>query len=294
MANRTLAVVASAALASAGLPSTPSAARAPALTPVRPAAQVPVRVVSLVPGATQALYAIGAGDRVVGVSDFDDWPAAVRELPKIGGLVDPNLEAILGLRPDLAIVDPAHAALSRQLASAGIATYSYATADLAGVAGHLRRLGLAMGLETAGERAAVEFEDGLERVRAATSALPRPRVILAFGRRPGSFAELWINGGDGFLAEILEIAGGDNVFADVERPSFKAGLEAVLSRVPDIVIEAGEPGSEASARATRQWRSLPGFSEVRVVSVDLNWMLIPGPRLGEAAAEIARLLHEAP
>ncbi len=247
------------------------------------------RIVSLLPAATQTLFAIGAGDRLVGVSSFDDWPPAVRELPRVGALLDPDLETILTLRPDLVIIDPALGVLVKQLEAAGIDSYPYATAGVEEALRHMVGLGRMVGMERQGRVAADRLRTELETVQLASANLPAPAVMLVFGRRPGAFAELWVSGGKGFLHELILIAGGRNLYADIEQPGVKASMEMLLTRVPDVVLEvrvgnavAPEPGT-----ITGEWRSLPGFERVRVALITDSWILLPGPRMGEAAELLA-------
>ena len=253
----------------------------------------PQRVVSLVPGATEVLFAIGAGERVAGVSSFDHWPPEVERLPRLGGLIDPDLEAILTLRPDLAIIDPSQGSLRRQLALSGIATYEYATADVADLLRNMRAFGELLGLSDGAAQSTDKLSADLDAIRARYASDDPPNVLMVFGRRDGSFAELWVNGGVGFLEELTAIAGGRNVFGDVERPGFKAGLEAVIARVPDVVVELRTDGQDAVPAATleMEWRTLPGFANVRVVTLAAGWMLVPGPRIAKAAQELGERLH---
>ncbi len=253
----------------------------------------PQRIVSLVPGATEVLFEIGAGERVAGVSNFDHWPAEVEELPRVGGLIDPDLEAILALRPDLAIIDPSQGSLRRQLTASGIATYEYATADVGDLLGNMLEMGSLLDLSDSAARSADRVRADLDAVRARYASDEPPSVLVVFGRRDGSFAELWVNGGVGFLQELTTIAGARNVFDDVARPGFKAGLEAVIARVPDVVVELRSDGQNAvpAQVLAAEWRTLPGFSGVRVVTLAAAWMLVPGPRVAEAARELGARLH---
>lgn len=252
------------------------------------------RVVSLVPAATETLFALGAGDRVVGVSSHDTWPPEVRERPRVGALLDPDLERILELRPDLVVVDPGHRTLSARLNGAGVRVTAYATGTVAEALEAMRRLGHLVGHGPEGEDLAEGVERELEATRDAVAG-SRRRVLLVFGRRTGSFANLFVSGGVGFLHEVLEIAGGDNVFADVRHPSFKAGLEAVLARRPDVVVEARpqiDDDDPTIADVVADWRALPGFAQVRVVVATGAELLVPGPRMPEAARSLARALAE--
>jgi len=253
-------------------------------------AQVPQRVASLVPAATEVLFAIGAGGRVVGVGDYDDYPEAVEALPRLGGLVDPNLEGILAVRPDFVVIDPAQRSLAAQLEGVGIRVYPFATGSIQEMLQHARSLGRELDVDAGAAQVVSRVADGLASVAASVAGRPSPQVLVVFGRRPGSFAELWVSGGVGFLHDVIELAGGRNVFADIARPSFKSGLEGVLSRAPDVVIEAlVEDARAATVRA--EWRALPGFAGVKVVAIDSRWALRPSPRVVRLATEVADALH---
>lgn len=249
----------------------------------------PQRLVSLVPGATEVLFAIGAGERIVGVSSYDHWPPQVEALPKVGALLDPDLEAILALRPDLVVADPSLTSLAERLDAAGIAVHGYATADVQDVFDQMQRLGRVVGLESGGRTAAARLRSELEIVREAHRVAVPPAVMLVFGRRIGSFAEVWVNGGVGFLHELTEIAGGTNLYRDIERASFKAGLETLLARIPDVVIEMRVDGLAPVDRSAirAEWQLLPGFQSTRVAVITEPWVLNPGPRLAAAAELIA-------
>ena len=251
------------------------------------------RVVSLVPAATEALFEIGAGSRVVAVSSFDTWPPEVLELPKVGALIDPDLERILSLQPDLVVVDPSQPALVVQLRTAGIDSIPYGTATIADMLRDMRQLATRIGLEAQGRLVAELLETQLEELRGRYARAAAPTVLMVFGRSTGSFANLYVNGGVGFLNEIVEIAGGRNLFADVERQSFKAGLETLFSRVPDVVIElrSARSGPVDMSTIERDWRALPGFAGARVGAIVSDALLIPGPRLPDSVRRIAELLH---
>lgn len=255
-------------------------------------AQTPQRVASLVPAATEILFAIGAGERVVGVGDYVDYPTAVEELPRLGGLVDPNLEAILAVQPDFVVIDPAQRSLSAQLESVGIQVYTFATGSIQSTIEHTRALGAELDLVSEAAQVVDTMTTGLAAVKASVAGRPSPQVLIVFGRRRASFAELWVSGGVGFLHDVVELAGGVNVFEDIARPGFGSGLETVLARAPDIVIEFVQVDDRAAAIAA-EWRSLPGFAEVRVVTIDGRWTLRPSPRLVLLAGRMADALHPA-
>jgi len=253
-------------------------------------AQTPQRLASLVPAATEVIFAIGAGERMVGVGDYAHYPPAVEALPRLGGLVDPNLEAILAVRPDFVVIDPAQRSLAVQLEHLNIKVYTFATGSIQDMLDHVDALGRELELVADAARVVVAVESGLAAVTSSVAGRPRRRVLVVFGRRAGSFAELWVSGGVGFLHDVIELAGGSNVFEDITRQGFKSGLEGVLARAPDVVIEAvSEDSRVAAIRA--EWQALPGFAGVQVVTIDSRWTLRPSPRIVQLASEVADALH---
>jgi iron complex transport system substrate-binding protein len=260
------------------------------------AADAPKRIVSLVPALTEMLYAMSAGPQVVGVSSFDDFPPEVKSLPRVGALVDPDMERILSLRPDLVIVYGSQTAAETQLVRAGIRVYSYRHAGLAGVLSTIRDLGRTVGRDRESEQLTQQLQQRLDAVKARIAQLPRVRTLLVFERDPGSLRGLFASGGIGFMHDILGIAGGINVFADVSREAVQPSVETVLSRAPEVILEVrptGLPRKNIPAER-RVWESLPSIPAVRkgrVYIVTDDYLVTPGPRLAQAAEAIARIIH---
>jgi iron complex transport system substrate-binding protein len=251
------------------------------------------RVVSVVPAGTEMVFAMGAGKKMVGVGTYDRWPPAVASLPRVGALLDPNLELILELRPDLALIDVGQHDLARQLQSAGIRTYGLGHGTIDETLRTMREVGEALGEPEAGKELAARVAKEIDELRAGYRSDHPPRTLLVIGRSPGGFQNLWVVGGKGFMHELLVIAGGKNVFDDVDRLSFKAGLETVLARTPEVVLEAHveDDARENGEAIEKEWRSLPGFTKVRVALLANSNLGIPGPRMPEVVRAIAMGLH---
>ena len=263
-----------------------------------PAAQQrPQRIISIVPSLTETLFAIGAGPQVVGVGTFDTHPSDVATLPRVGGLIDPDMERIFALRPDLVILHGSQQDQIQQLTRANIPVFSYAHGGLADTLSVIRQLGARTGHTTNGERVAGAIEERLADLRARIGGRTRPRVLLVFGREPRSLRNIYASGGFGFLHDMLEAAGGDNVFADVPRESVQLTSEAIMTAAPDVIIELTydermTPDNQAAEIAV--WNRLSAIPAVRDGRVHLllgNQFVVPGPRLAEATAAIARALH---
>jgi iron complex transport system substrate-binding protein len=260
----------------------------------------PRRIVSLVPATTEMLFAIGAGDRVVGIGSFDRFPADVDGLPRVGGLIDPDTERIVSLRPDLVIVYNTQVELKQRLDRAGIAYYPYEHRTLADVVDTVRAIGVRIGLGPSANAVAAEMERNLAAVRTSVAGRPRPATLLVFGRDPGGpLRNVEASGGYGFLADLLDIAGGENVFRDVERQAVQATTELILARRPDVIVEL-RYGTAAAVRDFSQeiapWTALasvPAVRNRRVHALVGDEFVIPGPRVVIAAERLARVLHPA-
>jgi len=255
----------------------------------------PARIVSLIPAVTEMLFAIGAGDQVVGVSAFDTFPKEVTTRTRVGGLFDPNFEAILTLRPELVVVYGSQDALIDRLTRVNIPMFSYRHAGLADITRTIRDLGQRTGHGPQANLLASQIEADLEAVRKTTAGRPRPRSLLVIGREEGSLRGLFVSGGVGFLHDMLDVAGGTNVMADVPREGLQLSLEQLLTRAPEVIIElrASDAWSpERRAREIAAWRtaSVPAARNNRVRFLSDDGVTIPGPRVGAAVRAIAGAL----
>jgi iron complex transport system substrate-binding protein len=256
------------------------------------------RIISLVPAVTEMLYEIGAGPRLVAVSSFDTYPPEVKKLPNVGALLDPNVERILSLKPDLVVVYGSQVDLKQQLARAGIGVFDYRHAGIADVTSTIRELGARTGTAAKAGSVADRIERGLAGIRDKVKDRPKPRTMLIFGRERMALRGIYASGGLGFLHDMLQIAGGINVFADVKVQSVQAGTEQILVQRPDVILEtraansafpSGDRASELSV-----WRvlgSVPAVRNNRVVFLFDDRIVIPGPRVVEGTMAMAKALH---
>ena len=259
--------------------------------------QAPRRIISLVPALTEMLYAIGAGPQVVAVSSYDDEPAAVRALPRVGALLDPDTERILSLRPDLVVVYGSQADLQAHLARAAIPVFNYRHAGLADIVQTMRQLGERTGHQAEARAAAGAIEDRLAAVRTRVSDTRRPRTLLVFGRERQSLRNLYARGGKVFLNDMLVAAGGDNVFADVDREAVQGTTELLLARAPEVILElrseALTPGNDLQ-KERAVWNALPSIPAVkngRVIILSGKGLTVPGPRVADSVEQMSKALH---
>lgn len=257
----------------------------------------PQRIISVIPAVTEMLFAIGAGPQVVGVSSFDHHPAQVRELPRVGGLIDPHIERILALRPDLVIVYGSQTDLRAQLERARIPLFEYRTGGLADIMTTMRELGARTGHREEAERAASRLERELAEIRARVRDRYRPRTLLVFGRDPGGLRNINVSGATGFLHDMLDAAGGTNVFAEIRREAVQATTEMILAAAPEVILELQYDTDRSApmvARDIHAWQALAGVPAVRVGRVYIlqgDEFVVPGPRVAAATRRLARTLH---
>ena len=259
-------------------------------------AKSPARVISLVPAVTEMLFAVGAGPRVVGVSSFDHFPPEVERIERVGALLDPNVERILALRPDLVVVYRSQTDLIAQLGRAQIATFIYAHAGLADVTSTLRELGARVG---AGDRAgtlAADIERRIDALRKRYATGPRPKTLVVIGRDAFALRGIYASGGVGFIHDMLMAAGADNVFADTKREAVQATSELILARAPEVVLELRGDSIDAATQAKelQTWAalaSLPAVRNKRVRIIADARTVIPGPRVADAVELLARAIH---
>jgi iron complex transport system substrate-binding protein len=261
------------------------------------ASQNPRRIVSLVPSITEMLFAIGGGPAVVGVGSFDREPPEIGRLPRVGGLLDPDLERILSLRPDLVIAYDSQTDLRSQLEAARIPMFVYAHAGLGDVTQTLRDLGRRVGRVREADQLASTIDRDLAAIRARVRERTRPRTLLVFAREPRTLRNVYVSGGVGFLHDMLDVAGGTNVFGDVRRQSLQVSTETLLGIAPEVIVDlrySGEIRPDDVSLERDAWRVLPALPAVRTGRVYVlvgDEFVIPGPRVAAATLKLARALH---
>jgi iron complex transport system substrate-binding protein len=257
----------------------------------------PTRIVSLVPALTEIVFAVGAGDRVIAVSSYDEDPPEVRKLPRVGALLDPDVERIIALRADLVLLYGSQSDLITQLTRASIPYYEYRHGGVATVVTTIRTLGERLGQRARAEEIAAGIERRLTSLRQRTEGLKKPRALLVFTRERGSLRNIYASGGRGFLHELLEAAGGVNVFADIQTESVQASSELILARAPEVIIEMRAediPSPQEQPAEISSWRrlsSIPAVRNNRLYFLPGRSYVVPGPRVVEAAEAMAALLH---
>ena len=244
------------------------------------------RIVSLNPATTEILFALGAGPRLVGRTHWDLWPDAARAVPDLGDGIDPNVEAVLSARPDVVVLyaGAANRTTAARLRATGVRTVALKIDRIADFARAVTLLGIVAGDTTRAAAVRDSVARTLARVRAATRGRPRVTVFWHVWDAP-----LITIGRGSYLSELVEIAGGRNVYDSLPAPSPQVSIEDLMRRNPDVIL-AGPVGARRIAQDAR-WRALGAVRNGRVLVVDTNLVGRPSVRLGEAAASLARLLQ---
>jgi len=263
-------------------------------------AATPARIVSTSPSITETLFALGLGDRVVGVSRFCRYPEEVLRLPKIGTFLNPDAELIAGLRPDLVIVHKGPGDIERQLGALRVSFVRVDRGTLASVYTSIRTIGTAAGEPERANALIATIEERLSRVRRAVADRPPRRVLLIVGRRAGTLTDLIAVGRNSYLSDIATLAGGVNVLADDRLPEYpRISMETVIRLAPDVIIDDGEMSDTTEDRRRRSaatlelWKSAPvdAARGDRVHTVPSEAFTVPGPRVVEVAETLAAWLH---
>jgi iron complex transport system substrate-binding protein len=262
------------------------------------------RIVSTSPSITEILFALGLGERVVGVSSFCRFPAQAARLPKVGPLIRPDTELIAALRPDLVLIHQGPHSVPTQLAGLGIPAVLVERGSLAEVYASIRTIGVAAGVRDRADRLVADVQRQLESIRAAAERRPVRKVLIVVGRQPGTLADLIAVGRRSYLSDLLTFAGGVNVLGDPALPEYpRISMETIIRLQPDVIVDAGDMGDtdeqhvQRAPVTERMWRQQA--THVRAAqngsahAVTSDALVIPGPRVVEAAATLKRWLDAA-
>ena len=252
----------------------------------------PLRIVSLTPGATEMLFAAGAGAQLIATVQYSREPPAARAVPRIGDVAAIDMERLVALRPDVVIAWPAggNPAQRAKIAALGIPLYQQQVARLADLPGSLRRLGALTGTQAVAEQAAAALEARLGTLEhtysRATAEGHRPTVLLQVWNRP-----IYTIGGRHLMSDALALCGARNVFADLPEPGPLVDTEAVIARNPDIILAAAPPGEGAAWVA--DWQRFPALAAVRqhrVVAFENQALSRLGPSVLDATEDLCRTI----
>ncbi len=259
----------------------------------------PQRIVSLSPSTTEILFALGAGDRVVGVSRYCRYPAKARDKAKVGGYLDPNYEAIVALRPDLVVLRGGNPQFVQSFRELGLSLLEVHHDSVEGILDSMIEIGRRCGAEQRARSLVDHLQAQMHRITEQTARLPRPRVMLVVERAlgAGKIQNVYVAGSDAFMNRMILMAGAKNACEDVSVGFPVVSAEGIIRMNPEVIIDLvarDARGSLSAEKILRDWRQLPEVEAVksgRVHLVDDDFAFIPGPRFIQFVEKLAGLFH---
>ena len=255
--------------------------------------KAPERIVSHVPGITEILFALGLGEKVVGVSDHCDYPPSAKLKPKVGGFFQPSIEMIVGLDPDLVLTNGSVEYVMTQLDSLGI---TYIVLDPKDIDGILKDIELAGEVTGTGKRAREvieDMQDTILRVSAQVKDAPGVKVFYTFATT--DLNNPWTAGPDSFVDSLISIAGGENIAAKALVPWTQFSIEEVIAADPEVVIvDAGHGSALTPIAELKQhpvWQKITAIKQDRIYPIDGDLVNRSGPRIVQGLEEMAKMIH---
>lgn len=260
--------------------------------------QTPHRIITIAPNAAEIICSLGACDSIVGVSEYCVFPPELKKRTKIGGFINPDLERIVALQPDLIVLRGQNDSIEKLCREMNIAIYQDLTdKTLSGIETCIMDLGRLLNKETRASSLVQQFRDSLDAIRSRVAHRSRPRVFLTIFRSPDKLSNILTSGNGTFLHEMIEIAGGENIFGHIDMAYPQITPESILARQPDVIIEL-RPGEnmthELKEKLYRQWSrlgSVPAVTNKKIYFITDDHAQIPSPRYVKIIEKISRLLH---
>ncbi len=255
----------------------------------------PARIVSLSPNLTQIVWGLGKGDNIVGVTIFSEIPPETKSLPKIGGWVNPNHEAILALKPDIVLLmKDQDTMFGDKLRRLGLNTRVLTNnQSIENIYESIAELGQILGCEDNAQAMVKEIQEQLKEIRFATSQQSPKRVLIVIGRNPGTLEDIYVVGSNNYIDELLTLAGGINV-VDHKRTALKITKEAIMDYDPEIIIEINHNNEELTDRIEKIWGELSGSKAVargQLYVLPSTLVLHPSQRITLGAKVLADIIH---
>lgn len=261
--------------------------------PARTQGWVPQRIVSLAPSLTEILFLLGAQARLKGVTRFCDWPPAARRLPQVGGYIDPNLEAVMALKPDLVIAQPnsGNRKVVKNLARMGIRIILVRLYSIADIWASIRQLGIILKKKKEARLLMRGIKARMARVTVRLKGARRTKVLLIYGTKP-----LVAAGQGTFGNELIRLAGGLNIASEskLRYPIFS--LERILALKPEVILSATmSPSGDSSLASVKRywsrWPSLPAVKKGAIRWISPSLIARPGPRIDRTIEKMAKAIH---
>ena len=256
------------------------------------------RIISLAPSITETLFAIGLGDAVVGVTRYCDYPPEARSKHRVGGVYDPNYEAITALAPDLVVMLPGLEDPREYLEARGVRVLTCKHESIGEILESIQRIGRTCGVPEQAEAVVQGLRERMAAIAARTHGLERPTVMVGVGRNVATnrIEGVYIAGKGSFYDQFIDQAGGMNAYGG-DLPFASVSAEGILKMNPAVIVEmlGNMSGLDIDpGQAVRAWGALPQVDAVRNGRVHLicgDFAVIPGPRFIRILEELAHALH---
>jgi iron complex transport system substrate-binding protein len=253
-------------------------------------AKPPARIVSLAPSITEMLFAMEAGDQLVGVTDFCDYPPEAGKKPKVG-YSNPNMETLVSLQPDLVVApnDFLKPDIIAKLEQLNIPLFILGDKNVEGIFVHIQTLGRIVGRSSRADTVAMQLRQQVAETQQRIQGMPRVRVLYVLNSQP-----LITVGPGSFIDQLIGMAGGINIAAKSATPYPRLSLEAVLREDPEVLVfpvGKAEGISESEQQTWRQWSTMTAVKRGRLHQISADWLNRPGPRIVKGLESLANILH---
>jgi len=252
----------------------------------------PERLISFAPSNTEILFALGLGDRVVGISDFCDYPEAVKDIERVGSYFEPNIEKVFSLSPDLVLAVTGLQESIAKLEELGIPVLILNPSDLEGILSDIQLVGKATGAEREAEVLIKNMRERIAAIEEKTADVQEsPRVFCEIDATDP--AKPWTTGPGSFMDAMIQLSGGTNVAADAGSPWVQLSAEEIIAKDPQIIILADSKYgvSAESVKERPGWDVITAVKEGAIYDIDDNLISRPGPRIVDGLEAVAKIIH---
>lgn len=254
--------------------------------------KIPQRIVSHVPSITETLFALGLGEKVVGVDDYSDYPEEAKSKQSVGNYFNPSIESIVALEPDLVLTD-GHSDSIKQLDNLGINYLVMDPKDMDGIFRNIELLGKVAGIEGRARKLIDDMKKEITGVLDRVKGAPRVRVLHILDAT--DLSNPWTAGPGSFLDAFITMAGGENIAAKAPAPWVQFSIERIVNADPEIIILPTTHGSASTLpemlKTNPAWRGITAVKQGRIYTVDADLVDRSGPRIVQGLKEIAKILH---
>ncbi len=255
--------------------------------------RIPQRIVSHVPSITEILFALDLGEKVVGVSEYCDYPEAAKTKPTVGSLVNPSIEKIVDLDPDLVLTNGGVEYVMTQLDSLGITYIVLDPNDVDGILENIELVGKVTGVDKKAGEVIKDMQDRILQITTRVKDAPRVKVFYTFATT--DLNNPWTAGPGSFVDSLITLAGGENVGAKASAPWIQFSIEEVIAADPEVIIvDAGHGSAVTPIAELKQhpvWREMAAVKQDRTYPIDGDLVNRPGPRIVRGLEELARIIH---